>query len=118
MADAMRQDGVDVHLGERRAAVRHLAPGHDLEPGEQVLWSYGERGNDDYFAYHGFVLPNNALDDVLLFQGGDGGGSEGGVEEAARWAAAALAEEEVDGDGGGEVDVGAVGALLVGCLFV
>jgi hypothetical protein len=33
----------------------------------QVLWSYGERGNDDFFAYHGFVLGDNAHEDVVLF---------------------------------------------------
>lgn len=34
----------------------------------QVLWSYGTRGNDDYFVYHGFALPNNSDEDVVLFE--------------------------------------------------
>jgi hypothetical protein len=38
-----------------------------LEPGQQVLWSYGTRGNDDFLAYHGFVLPDNPDEDVLAF---------------------------------------------------
>jgi hypothetical protein len=33
----------------------------------QVLWSYGTRGNDDYFVYHGFALPQNPDEDVVLF---------------------------------------------------
>jgi hypothetical protein len=33
-----------------------------------VLWSYGTRGNDDYFVYHGFALPNNPDEDVVLFE--------------------------------------------------
>jgi hypothetical protein len=34
----------------------------------QLLWSYGTRGNDDYFVYHGFALPNNPDEDVVLFE--------------------------------------------------
>jgi hypothetical protein len=34
---------------------------------DQVLWSYGRRGNDDFFTYHGFVLTDNPDDDVVLF---------------------------------------------------
>jgi len=33
----------------------------------QVLWSYGARSNDDFFAYHGFALPDNVDEDVVLF---------------------------------------------------
>lgn len=33
----------------------------------QILWSYGRRGNDDFFAYHGFVLGDNPDEDVVLF---------------------------------------------------
>lgn len=33
----------------------------------QVLWSYGRRGNDDFFCYHGFVLGSNPDEDVVLF---------------------------------------------------
>jgi hypothetical protein len=33
----------------------------------QVLWSYGSRSNDDFFAYHGFALPDNPDEDVVLF---------------------------------------------------
>jgi hypothetical protein len=35
----------------------------------QVLWSYGRRSNDDFFAYHGFVLQDNPDEDVVLFDG-------------------------------------------------
>ncbi|KAF6256015.1 hypothetical protein COO60DRAFT_1659403 [Scenedesmus sp. NREL 46B-D3] len=41
---------------------RHIAAG------QQVLWSYGTRGNDDYFVYHGFALPDNPDEDVVLFE--------------------------------------------------
>lgn len=34
---------------------------------QQVLWSYGQRGNDDFFVYHGFALPDNSDEDVVLF---------------------------------------------------
>lgn len=40
----------------------------DIAPGEQVLWSYGDRSNDDFFVYHGFCLPGNAADGVVLFE--------------------------------------------------
>lgn len=33
-----------------------------------MLWSYGERSNDDFFLYHGFVVPDNDEDDFILFQ--------------------------------------------------
>lgn len=33
----------------------------------QILWSYGRRGNDDFFVYHGFVLGDNPDEDVVLF---------------------------------------------------
>lgn len=32
-----------------------------------MLWSYGRRGNDDFFCYHGFVLGQNPDEDVVLF---------------------------------------------------
>lgn len=33
----------------------------------QVLWSYGQRSNDDFFTYHGFVLGDNPDENVVLF---------------------------------------------------
>jgi hypothetical protein len=44
----------------------------------QILWSYGRRGNDDFFAYHGFVLTDNPDEDVVLFDD---------VEQLLYWAA-------------------------------
>ncbi len=35
----------------------------------QVLWSYGQRCNDDFFVYHGFCLHPNPDEDVALFPG-------------------------------------------------
>lgn len=43
----------------------------------QVLWSYGTRSNDDYFVYHGFALPDNPDEDVVLF---------GDVQQLVDWA--------------------------------
>jgi hypothetical protein len=34
----------------------------------QVLWSYGDRSNDDFFVYHGFSISDNTFDDVILFE--------------------------------------------------
>ncbi|KAG1666832.1 hypothetical protein FOA52_009456 [Chlamydomonas sp. UWO 241] len=53
-----------------------------VEAGEQVLWSYGARCNDDFFVYHGFGLADNQDEDVVLFDT---------VQECAEWAAHALA---------------------------
>ncbi|KAF8064643.1 EIF4E1 [Scenedesmus sp. PABB004] len=52
-----------------------------IAAGEQVLWSYGTRGNDDFFAYHGFALPDNPDDDAALFDS---------PAAAAAWAVSAL----------------------------
>ncbi|GAX73676.1 hypothetical protein CEUSTIGMA_g1127.t1 [Chlamydomonas eustigma] len=38
-----------------------------LSAGEQVLWSYGSRSNDDFLVYHGFCLDENPDEDVILF---------------------------------------------------
>jgi hypothetical protein len=44
----------------------------------QVLWSYGQRSNDDFLAYHGFVLPDNPDDDAALWDS---------AQQLAAWAA-------------------------------
>ncbi len=44
--------------------------------GEQVLWTYGDRSSEDFFVYHGFVLPGNPNEEVVLW---------GGVAELAAW---------------------------------
>ncbi|WIA39086.1 hypothetical protein OEZ86_005228 [Tetradesmus obliquus] len=52
---------------EGEPAVCFVTSSH-IAAGQQVLWSYGTRGNDDYFVYHGFALPNNPDEDVVLFE--------------------------------------------------
>ncbi|KAI8467622.1 MAG: hypothetical protein J3K34DRAFT_429986 [Monoraphidium minutum] len=48
----------------------------DVAAGEQVLWTYGDRSSEDFFAYHGFVLPGNPQEEVQLW---------GSVAELAAW---------------------------------
>lgn len=42
----------------------------------QVLISYGERSNDDFFLHYGFVPPHNPHDEVVLFDN---------LEDAVSW---------------------------------
>ncbi|GIL72494.1 hypothetical protein Vretifemale_2854, partial [Volvox reticuliferus] len=39
----------------------------DLQPGQEVLLSYGERPNDDFFLHYGFVPRANPHDDAVLW---------------------------------------------------
>ena len=47
-----------------------------IAEGEELLLSYGERSNDHFFLYYGFVPPKNPHDEVVLF---------GDLEEALEW---------------------------------
>eukprot|EP00210_Caulerpa_lentillifera_P001505 g1443.t1 len=38
-----------------------------IEPNCEILMSYGERSNDDFFLYYGFIPPMNPNDDYVLF---------------------------------------------------
>ena len=42
-----------------------------LEPGEEALMSYGERSNDHFLLYYGFVPQRNPHDDVIIFENFD-----------------------------------------------
>ena len=42
-----------------------------LEPGEEALMSYGERSNDHFLLYYGFVPRKNPHDDVIIFENFD-----------------------------------------------
>ena len=42
-----------------------------LEPGEEALMSYGERSNDHFLLYYGFVPRRNPHDDVIIFENFD-----------------------------------------------
>ena len=42
-----------------------------LEPGEEALMSYGERSNDHFLLYYGFVPHRNPHDDVIIFENFD-----------------------------------------------
>ncbi|KAL4428352.1 hypothetical protein ABPG75_002441 [Micractinium tetrahymenae] len=44
-----------------------VAATRGIAAGEELLLSYGERSNDDFFLHYGFVPPRNTHDDVALF---------------------------------------------------
>lgn len=44
-----------------------VSASRDVQPEEQVLLSYGERSNDDFFLYYGFVPRCNPHEDCVLF---------------------------------------------------
>jgi hypothetical protein len=44
-----------------------LTATRDIKQGEELLLSYGERGNADFFEHYGFIPPRNIHDDVILF---------------------------------------------------
>ncbi|KAK9805479.1 hypothetical protein WJX72_000563 [[Myrmecia] bisecta] len=64
----------------------------DIQEGEEVLLSYGERSNDDFFLHYGFVPARNAHDDVILFAS---------LEEALDWHTEVFPHE---GSGQGEYE--------------
>jgi hypothetical protein len=43
----------------------------DVAPGEEALFSYREQSNDHFLLYYGFVPPDNAHDDLILFDNED-----------------------------------------------
>jgi SET domain len=53
-----------------------LTSTRDIQQGEELLLSYGERNNDDFFLHYGFIPPRNIHDDVILFST---------IEEAIDW---------------------------------
>mgnify|MGYP001970822998 FL=1 len=87
----------------------------DVVAGEEALMSYGERSNDHFLMYYGFVPPRNPHDDVIVFADVDhalswhmvyhpelwegGGDDEAAVRERAARAAVASVEKSL-GDGG------------------
>lgn len=44
-----------------------LTATRDIIAGEELLLSYGERSNDDFFMHYGFIPSRNVHDDVILF---------------------------------------------------
>ena len=42
-----------------------------LEPGEEATMSYGDRSNDHFLIYYGFIPKNNPHDDVIIFENFD-----------------------------------------------
>jgi hypothetical protein len=44
-----------------------LTATRDIQQGEELLLSYGERNNDDFFLHYGFIPARNPHDDVILF---------------------------------------------------
>jgi hypothetical protein len=65
----------------------------------QVLWTYGDRSSEDFFAYHGFVLPDNPQEEAQLW---------GGVGELVAW----FCRERSAEDAGGRL-LAAAGAALI-----
>lgn len=57
-------------------SVMVLSATRDIAQGEELLLSYGERNNDDFFLHYGFIPPRNPHDDVTLFAN---------VEHATAW---------------------------------
>ena len=47
--------------------VIEFAATRDVEANEEATMSYGERSNDHFLMYYGFVPPRNPHDDVILF---------------------------------------------------
>lgn len=74
-----------------------------IEKGAQVLWSYGDRSNCDFFVYHGFSLPANKDDDVSLFSS---------VSHLVGWAESRLKLEGVPLDKDGLNDPAALSEAL------
>lgn len=62
--DAVRWDCVAKIGGEFEMIVSAT---RDIIQGEEITLSYGERSNDDFFLYYGFVPPRNPHDSVQLF---------------------------------------------------
>ncbi|GAB4820987.1 hypothetical protein N2152v2_008033 [Parachlorella kessleri] len=56
----------------------------DIEGGEELLLSYGERSNDSFFQHYGFIPPRNPHDDVTLFDN---------IEDAVQWLCDALVRQ-------------------------
>ena len=46
----------------------HLVARQDIPEGQEILLSYGDRNNDDFFLHYGFVPLRNPHDDAILFQ--------------------------------------------------
>ena len=46
----------------------HLVARQDIPQGQELLLSYGDRNNDDFFLHYGFVPLRNPHDDTVLFQ--------------------------------------------------
>lgn len=40
----------------------------DVNEGDELCFSYGERSNDDFFVHYGFVPLRNPRDEVVLFE--------------------------------------------------
>ena len=55
-------------LGAQQEYVMILTTTRDIQQGEELLLSYGERSNDDFFIHYGFVPPRNVHDSVVLFE--------------------------------------------------
>eukprot|EP00889_Picochlorum_renovo_P005861 jgi/Picre1/32891/NNA_008220.t1 len=68
--DAVRWDCVAKIGGEFEMIVSAT---RDIIQGEEITLSYGERSNDDFFLYYGFIPPRNPHDSVQLFANLDEG---------------------------------------------
>jgi hypothetical protein len=65
-----------------------LSATRDIAQGEELLLSYGERNNDDFFLHYGFIPPRNPHDDVTLFTN---------LEHATAWLDSQLGDSSGDG---------------------
>lgn len=72
-ADNVRWDIVTKIGGDH---IMVLTATRDCIAGEEMFLSYGERSNDDFFLYYGFVPQRNYHDNVVLFES---------IEESLEW---------------------------------
>jgi hypothetical protein len=56
---------------EQEAASIMFTAQKTLEPGEEATMSYGDRSNDHFLIYYGFIPKNNPHDDVIIFENFD-----------------------------------------------
>lgn len=82
--DAVRWDCIAKIGGEFEMIVSAT---RDIIKGEEITLSYGERSNDDFFLYYGFVPPRNPHDSVQLFAN---------LDEAVSWTLLHLRDISLD----------------------
>lgn len=81
--DAVRWDCVSKIGGQQMMIISAV---RDIAAGEEVTLSYGERSNDDFFLYYGFIPPRNPHDNVILHEN---------IEDALEWNLQSLRNDNI-----------------------